>query len=196
MACKEFASANESMHMKNYTLLSASALLFLATSILASAGVYDHKVKSIDGKDVDLATYKGKVSLMVNVASHCGNTRQYTNLENLHQKFAEKGLAIIGFPANEFGAQEPGTNEEIAKFCTDKYGVKFDMMSKIVVKGEGIDPLYKELTDPDSKFGGKIGWNFEKFLVNKNGEVIARFKPRTSPEDPEVITAIEKALAE
>jgi len=154
-------------------------------------------MKGIDGKEVDLSKYKGKVVLLVNVASKCGLTPQYEALEGLHEKYAEKGLAIVGVPANEFGKQEPGTNEEIQKFCSTKYNVKFDMLSKVVVKWEGICPLYAFLTSKESnpKFGGEIGWNFTKFLVNKKGEVVGRFEPRTDPNSPEVIKAIEAELA-
>jgi glutathione peroxidase len=135
--------------------------------------------------------------LIVNVASRCGNTKQYTNLENLHKKYASQGLAVLGFPANEFGAQEPGTNEEIATFCKTKYAVDFDMFGKIVVKGDGIAPLYQHLTSAESnpKFAGPVTWNFEKFLIGRNGEVVARFKPKTNPEADEVVAAIEAELA-
>jgi glutathione peroxidase len=152
------------------------------------------KMKSIDGKDVDLSKYQGKVVLFVNVASKCGYTPQYKGLQDLHDKYAEKGLAIIGVPANEFGRQEPGTDEEIAKFCESKYNVKFDMMSKVVVKGEGICPLYKHLTSKDTnpKSSGEIKWNFTKFLVGRNGEIVARFEPAVKPEG--MVKAIEAEL--
>jgi glutathione peroxidase len=157
----------------------------------------DFKVTSIDGKPVNLSKYKGKVVLFVNVASHCGNTKQYANLENLHQKYGAAGLEILGFPANEFGAQEPGSNDEIAEFCKTKYSVDFPMFSKIVVKGDGIAPLYQFLTSPetDPKYAGPVTWNFEKFLVGRNGQIVARFKPKTSPESEEVVAAIEAELA-
>jgi glutathione peroxidase len=153
-------------------------------------------MKNIDGKDVNLSKYQGKVVLFVNVASQCGLTPQYKQLEALHEKYGKDGLCIIGVPANEFGKQEPGTNEEIKEFCSNKYNVKFDMLSKAVVKGEGICPLYKFLTSKDTnpKFAGDIGWNFTKFLIGKNGEVIGRFEPRTKPDAPEVIQAIETEL--
>jgi glutathione peroxidase len=156
----------------------------------------DFQMTSIDGKPVDLSKYKGKVVLMVNVASYCGNTKQYTNLESLHKKYQDQGLAVLGFPANEFGKQEPGTDAEIATFCKTKYSVDFDMFSKIVVKGEGIHPLYQYLTssETDGQFAGPITWNFEKFLIGRDGQVVARFKPRTSPESAEVVQAIEAAL--
>lgn len=154
------------------------------------------KMKSIDGKEVDLSKYQGKVVLFVNVASECGLTPQYKQLQALHQKYAKDGLAIIGVPANEFGAQEPGTDQEISKFCSTRYGVEFDLLSKVVVKGEGICPLYKFLTGKESnpKFAGDIKWNFTKFLLNRKGEVVARFEPRVSPDAKEVIDAIEAEL--
>lgn len=155
------------------------------------------KMKSLDGKPVDLSKYKGKVVLIVNVASQCGNTPQYAGLEELHEKYADKGLAILGFPANEFGAQEPGSDTEIAEFCEKNYGVKFDMFSKVVVKGEGQCPLYKYLTskDTDPKFAGDINWNFEKFLIGRDGNVVARFAPKVKPESEEVVSVIEEQLA-
>ena len=151
-------------------------------------------MNSIDGKPIDLSKYQGRVVLMVNVASQCGYTPQYAGLEELHKKYAAKGLSILGFPANDFGAQEPGTNGEIAQFCKQNYGVEFDMFSKIVVKGSGQAPLYKYLTS-HPKFRGEVDWNFEKFLVNRNGEVIARFKSDVEPDSREMVSAIEAALA-
>lgn len=151
-------------------------------------------MNAIDGKPVDLSKYQGKVVLMVNVASQCGYTPQYEGLQELHKKYAAKGLSILGFPANDFGAQEPGTNSEIAQFCKSNYGVEFDMFSKIVVKGSGQAPLYKYLTS-QSKLSGDVAWNFEKFLVGKNGEVIARFKSEVEPDSRQMVSAIESALA-
>jgi glutathione peroxidase len=155
-------------------------------------------MKSLAGEDVNLAKYHGKVVLVVNVASRCGLTPQYKQLEALHEKYADQGLAILGMPCNQFNGQEPGSAAEIKQFCTQKYGVKFDMFSKIEVNGEGADPLYKYLTALQTKpvGPGKISWNFEKFLINRQGEVVARFGPRTKPDAPDVVAAIEKALAE
>lgn len=154
-------------------------------------------MQSIDGEDVDLARYQGKVVMFVNVASKCGNTPQYKLLQQLHEKYHEQGLAILGFPANDFGKQEPGSNEQIAEFCEKNYGVTFDMFAKITVTGEEKHPLYQYLTDsqtnPDSP--GEVSWNFEKFLLGRDGKIIARFKPGTKPDAPEVISAIEEALA-
>jgi glutathione peroxidase len=156
----------------------------------------DFKMKSLKGEEVKLSTYKGKVVLMVNVASKCGLTKQYTKLEALHEKYNEKGLAVLGFPANEFGGQEPGTDAEIAEFCSSTYDVKFDMFSKVVVKGDGQCPLYKYLTSvkTDKIEPGDIKWNFEKFLVNREGEVVARFEPKTEPDSEVVLKAIEAEL--
>lgn len=159
--------------------------------------VLDYTMKSLDGHDVNLSKYKGKVVLMVNVASRCGLTPQYKGLEALHEKYRDQGFSILGFPANNFGQQEPGTNEEIHQFCQKNYGVKFDMFSKISVKGDDKAPLYKYLTeqDPIGKTKGDISWNFEKFLIGRNGQVVARFEPKTTPESPEVVKAIEIELA-
>jgi glutathione peroxidase len=156
-----------------------------------------YKMKKLDGKEVDLASYKGKVVLFVNVASQCGLTGQYEGLQDLHEKYGKEGLAIIGVPANEFGRQEPGSNEEIATFCKKNYGVGFDMLSKVVVKGDGICDLYKHLTSSESnpKFSGPISWNFEKFLVGRDGQVVARFAPRTSPDDAALVKVIETEIA-
>jgi glutathione peroxidase len=158
--------------------------------------VLNFKMKTLDGKDVELSKYQGKVVMFVNVASYCGNTKQYKQLQELHEKYAKDGLAIVGVPANEFKMQEPGTDAEIAKFCESNYNVKFDMMSKVVVKGEGICPLYKFLTSKDTnpKSPGDITWNFEKFIIGRNGEVVARFEPKTKPDADEVIKVIEEEL--
>ena len=157
------------------------------------ATIYDFSMKNIDGKEVPLKKYKGKVLLVVNVASYCGNTPQYKGLEALHETYKNQGFDVLGFPANEFGAQEPGTNASIKEFCEKTYRVKFPMFSKIVVKGEGIDPLYEWLTSTEG-FSGPIEWNFAKFLIGKDGKVVARFKPKTQPESQEVKDAIEAAL--
>ncbi|CAN5457962.1 glutathione peroxidase [soil metagenome] len=151
-------------------------------------------VKTITGESRSLEKYHGKVMLIVNVASQCGLTPQYAGLEKLHDELAGKGLAILGFPANEFGAQEPGTNGDIKTFCETKFGVKFDMFEKVKVKGDGIDPLFAYLTN-DSPFTGEIKWNFAKFLVGKDGAVVARFEPTVAPDAPELRAAIDKALA-
>lgn len=169
------------------TSLLAAAAIFNANSI------YDFTMENIDGKPVALKEFKGKVLLVVNVASQCGNTPQYAALEALFEKYGRRGFAVLGFPANEFGAQEPGSNSDIKAFCTENYKVKFPMFSKIVVKGEQTHPLYRWLIEHSGK-PDEISWNFEKFLVGKNGEVVARFSPKTKPDSPEVVAAIEKAL--
>jgi glutathione peroxidase len=157
----------------------------------------DFKLKSIDGKDFDLSQFKGKAVLLVNVASKCGLTPQYEALESLYEKYKDKGFVIVGFPANNFGGQEPGTEAEIKKFCSSKYNVQFPMTSKISVKGDDQHPLYKFLTSKDTNgdFAGDIEWNFAKFLVDRNGNVMARFASKTKPSDPQVVAAIEKAIA-
>jgi glutathione peroxidase len=182
-----------------------AGLLVLSTSMARADGkgekavgsVLDHKMKDIDGKDVNLSQYKGKVVMIVNVASKCGLTPQYKGLEATYKKYKDQGFVIIGVPANQFGGQEPGTDAQIKQFCTGKYNVTFPMMSKVVVKGEGIDPLYKQLTmeEKEAKFNGQIRWNFEKFIIGRNGEVASRFEPRTTPESPEVTKAIETELS-
>lgn len=148
-------------------------------------------MNSIDGKAVPLATFKGKVTLLVNVASRCGYTPQYTALEAVYEKYKDRGFAIAGFPANNFGEQEPGTNEEIKQFCSAKYNVTFPMFAKISVLGADQAPLYQFLT---KTAGGEIQWNFTKFLVDRNGKVIQRFESAVTPDSPEVIAAIESAL--
>src|ERR1035438_10134193 len=174
-------------------ILSLGVLLIMATSLFAGSGVYTFTLNSIDGKPAPLADYKGKVVLLVNVASQCGYTPQYTALEAIYEKYKDQGFVILGFPANNFGAQEPGTNEEIKTFCTRKYSVTFPMYAKISVKGSDIAPLYEYLT---KSTGGDIKWNFTKFLIGKDGAIVARFESKVKPDDPEVTAAIEKALAQ
>jgi glutathione peroxidase len=167
-----------------------TAVLFGATY------VHDFTLISIDGKPGRLSQYQGKVVLIVNVASKCGFTPQYTGLENVYEKYKDQGFVILGFPANNFGAQEPGTNAEIKTFCSSKYSVTFPMFAKVSVKGDDMCPLYKFLTDTQANpaTGGDIKWNFTKFLLGKDGKVITRFEPAVTPESPEVTGAIEKAL--
>lgn len=158
--------------------------------------IYDFTMKDIDGQDRNLADYRGKVLLVVNVASKCGFTKQYAGLEKLYQAYAGKGLVVLGFPANNFMGQEPGTEAEIKSFCTLNYGVTFPMFAKISVKGKDIHPLYAYLTDKKlhPEAGGAISWNFNKFLVGQNGAVLAHYGSRTAPEDQELIAAVEQAL--
>lgn len=162
------------------------------------SSVLDFKVKDIDGAEVALSKYQGKVLLIVNTASQCGLTPQYKGLEALYEKYKGEGLEVLAFPANEFGSQEPGTDEQIKEFCTTKYNVTFPVFSKIVVKGQGMHPLYSYLTNESSNpsHAGDIKWNFAKFLVDRKGEVIARFDPKTTPDSEEIVKALEKALAE
>lgn len=154
------------------------------------------KMNSLAGEEVDLAEYQGKVVMIVNVASKCGYTGQYEQLQKLHEKYASQGLAILGFPCNQFLGQEPGSAEEIQAFCRKNYGVTFDMFAKVEVNGENACELYKFLTSLDTrpKGAGKIGWNFEKFLIDRNGMVGARFGSGTKPDDPAVVTSIEREL--
>lgn len=163
----------------------------------ATPAALDFTVKSLAGEDVHLGQYHGQVVLVVNTASKCGNTPQYKPLQKLHEAHAEQGLAILGFPANNFGQQEPGTDEEIGDFCEQNYGVTFDMFSKVSVKGQDICPFYAFLTDEETNpgFAGPVRWNFEKFLISREGKVVARFSPRTQPDAPEVLAAIEAELA-
>ncbi len=192
--------------MLKTSVFAAVAALYLSTAIADNSNqdakktpaALSFKMNSLDGKEVDLSKkYEGKVVLVVNVASKCGLTPQYEQLQALHDKFAEQGLAVVGFPCNQFGAQEPGTPEEIREFCSSNYHVSFDLFAKIDVNGDSACPLYKYLTALDTKptEKGKISWNFEKFVINRNGEVVARFAPRTKPNDPEVLKVIEAELA-
>ena len=162
----------------------------------AGRSIYDFTLKSIDGQPTPLSSFHGKVVLLVNVASKCGFTPQYTALEATYEKYKAKGLVIVGIPANNFGSQEPGTNEEIKKFCSSKYQVTFPMMSKVSVTGEDKTPLYQFLTSQssDPRLAGEIKWNFTKFLFDRNGQPVARFEPNVTPDSPEVQSAIESAL--
>ncbi|OLP17308.1 glutathione peroxidase [Leptolyngbya sp. 'hensonii'] len=159
-----------------------------------SKSITDIVVKTIDGQEKSLSEYTGQVLLIVNVASYCGYTPQYKGLEQLHQKYASQGLRVLGFPCNDFGAQEPGSNEEIVQFCTLNYGVNFELFDKVRAKGTEKHPLYARLTSAIEPTGD-VGWNFEKFLVSKTGDVVARYKSSVSPESPELIAAIEQELA-
>jgi len=170
--------------------------MVMAASLFGASSVLDFTLNSIDGKPAPLADYRGKVALIVNVASHCGYTPQYEGLEAIYRKYKDRGFVVLGFPANNFGAQEPGTNAEIKQFCTRKYNVTFPMYAKISVKGADKAPLYQFLTDKQSNpaTGGEIQWNFTKFLVGRDGQVNARFESAIEPQSGDVIAAIEKAL--
>lgn len=162
---------------------------------MAETSVLDFTMKTIDGEQKPLAAYRGKVLLFVNVATYCGNTPQYAPLEKLYETYRDRGLVVLGFPANNFGAQEPGTDPEIKTFCTTKYGVAFDMFSKISVKGADIHPLYAYLTSRPG-LAGDVTWNFGKFLADRHGRVVARFTPKTAPDAPDLVAKIEALLAQ
>ena len=191
MCLEGFAILN---HMMKLMLLgmAAGAMAFGASS------VYDFTLTSIDGAAAPLSSFKGKVVLLVNVASKCGFTPQYAGLEKLYETYKDKGFVIVGVPANNFGAQEPGSNEEIKTFCSRNYNVTFPMMSKVSVKGTDTTPLYQYLTDKSAnpKTGGEIKWNFTKFLVDKNGNVINRFESAVTPEAADLVKSVEAALAQ
>ena len=158
--------------------------------------VYNFVMKDIDGKEVDLSDYQGKVLLLVNVASKCGYTTQYEGLQKIYSKYKDLGFVVLGFPANNFKGQEPGTDEEIKEFCQMNYGVEFPMFSKISVKGDDIHPLYKFLTSKEGsgEYSGEISWNFNKFLIDSSGKVINRFASKDKPESEKVVSAVESAL--
>ena len=170
-----------------------ACLTALVAVAAPATGFYDFKLDSIDGKPTALKKFKGKAVLVVNVASKCGNTPQYEGLERIYQKYKGRGFVVLGFPANEFGGQEPGTNAEIKQFCTGTYHVTFPMFSKIVVKGPETHPLYSWLVQNANRHE-EVEWNFAKFLVSPDGQVVGRFKPKAQPESEELIQAIEKIL--
>jgi glutathione peroxidase len=176
-------------------VIAIGSLAAMAALGRAAESVYDFTPSSIDGQPAPLSAWKGKVLLLVNVASKCGFTPQYKALESTYESYKDRGLVIVGFPANNFGGQEPGSNEEIKTFCSRTYNVQFPMMSKVSVKGEDQAPLYNFLTkEANPATAGDIKWNFTKFLVNREGKVVARFEPAVTPDSPEVKAAIEKAL--
>lgn len=178
--------------MKTLTFL--ISLLLMTASVVQAGSIYDLTMKDIDGKDVSLGAYKGKVLLIVNVASKCGFTPQYKGLESVYEKYKDKGFTILGFPCNQFGGQEPGTSSEIKEFCSSKYNVTFPMFEKIDVNGPSRHALYTLLAGKDSPFPGDIKWNFNKFLIGKDGKILKRFDSKVTPESPEVTAAIEAAL--
>lgn len=184
--------------------LAASLVLVLACSTdrstkgspqPAAPSIHGLSAKTIDGSERQLAEYAGKVALVVNVASKCGFTPQYEGLEELQRRYAPRGLRVLGFPANDFGGQEPGADPEIRSFCSTTYGVTFDLFAKISVVGPDMHPLYAKLTDASTPHGGPVQWNFTKFLVDAQGRVVDRFEPSTSPLSSEVVAAIERELA-
>jgi glutathione peroxidase len=184
------------MKLKNFFRIALmSATIAATSSAIAADSIYDIPLKDIDGKDTALKTYKGDVLLIVNVASHCGFTPQYTALEALNKKYGVQGLVVCGFPCNQFGGQEPGTSTEIKEFCTSKYNVTFPMFDKLEVNGKDRHPLYTVLAGTNSPFAGNIKWNFTKFLIGRDGKILARFGSMTKPDSEEVTKAIEAALA-
>lgn len=181
--------------MKTLGFLIILSMINFATADTASDSVYDFKPTNIDGKEIPLSQYKGKVLLIVNTASECGYTPQYEGLQNLYKKFNEEGLVILGFPANNFGGQEPGTDKQIKKFCKVNYDISFPMFSKLSVKGEKQHALFTYLTSaPNPDFMGDIKWNFEKFLIGTDGKLIRRFRSAIKPESKTITKAIEKVL--
>lgn len=185
--------------MKNLIII--TLLIFFSTLITeesAMPSIYDFTMDNIQGEPIALSEYKGKVVLIVNTASKCGFTYQYDGLEELYQTYKDSGLVVLGFPANNFLKQEPGTDAEIAEFCRINYGVTFPMFSKISVKGKDINPLYEYLTSKQSNpdFGGSITWNFNKFLISREGKIIARFGSRQKPLSDDIVAQVEKALNE
>jgi len=170
-------------------------VLTLQTLAVHAESIYDIKLKDIDGKDTTLANYKGKTILIVNVASHCGYTKQYAGLQAIYEKYKAKGFVVLGFPCNQFGGQEPGTNEEIKTFCSSKFNVTFPMFDKIEVNGKNRHPLYVQLAGKDSPFPGDIKWNFNKFLIGKDGKILKRCDSKVTPESEELTKAIEEAIA-
>jgi len=172
------------------------AILLMSSAAFAASSVHEFTMDALNGTPTPLANFKGKVLLVVNVASQCGYTYQYEGLQALYMKYKDQGLVVAGFPANNFGAQEPGSNAEIGAFCKSKFGVTFPMFSKISVKGSDKAPLYQFLTDKTAnpKTGGEIPWNFTKYLVDRDGKVLARFDAPVEPESKELTSAIEAAL--
>ena len=181
--------------MKCLALYLALSVLLLQVLLARGGDIYDIKLKDIDGKDTSLAAYKGKVLLIVNVASKCGFTKQYSGLQALQKKYTLNDFTVLGFPCNQFGSQEPGTNKEIKEFCSSKYNVTFPLFDKIDVNGDKRHPLYELLTGKDSPFPGDIKWNFNKFLIGKDGKILQRFDSQVTPESEGLTKAIEAALA-
>ena len=178
-----------------YMAILGALLLAQVVSAETPASLYSVPLKDINGKPTSLKAYQGKVFLVVNVASQCGLTPQYQALEAVHQKYQAKGFSVLGFPCNDFGAQEPGTNEEIKQFCSTKYTVTFPLFDKLHVKGPEQHPLYAILSGKAAPFPGDVKWNFGKFLVGRDGKIIKRFEPSVTPDAPEVTQAIDAALA-
>jgi glutathione peroxidase len=182
--------------MKIFILLLATLMTVQIVKADGSPAIQDIPLKDINGNDTSLKAYAGKVILLVNVASRCGNTPQYAGLEAMYEKYKDKGLVIVGVPSNDFLGQEPGTAEEIKDFCKKNYGVTFPLMAKVHVKGAEKCPLYAALTGAQSPFPGEVEWNFGKFLIDKDGKVIRRFNPKVKPEADDLVQAVKSALGE
>lgn len=183
------------MKLLPFIFAAAAASLLLSSTVHAEqANLYSIPLKDIDGKGASLQSYAGKVILIVNVASRCGFTPQYEGLEALWRKYKDKGFVLLGFPCNDFGSQEPGTNSEIKQFCSSKYDVTFPLFDKLHVKGAEQHPLYAALTGQSSPFPGPVKWNFGKFLIGTDGKIVARFDSEIEPDSPQLIEAIQKAL--
>jgi len=203
MDYRKVAIMNRMNAMCTALAMTALACVFAPAFVAAEeakkegAEVLQGKMKDIDGNEVDLAKYKGKVVMIVNVASKCGYTKQYKPLQEIHDKYKDKGFVVLGFPANDFMSQEPGDEAAIKEFCSSKYNVTFDMFSKITVQGDEAPALYKDLTskEKNGELGGEIKWNFTKFLVGKDGKVVARYESKVDPADEKVTAEIEKELA-
>lgn len=180
--------------MRRLRRLTLACLCLFLVAADSDRSLYDFELDRIDGEPQSLADYRGQVVMLVNVASKCGYTSQYEGLEALYDKYREQGFVVLGFPANDFGGQEPGTNAEIAEFCRATWAVDFPMFEKITVKGEGQHPLYAYLTSQPAPIGGEIEWNFQKFLVDRDGRIVERLSPRTRPRDPAVVEKIEALL--
>jgi glutathione peroxidase len=189
------ASAPEPKPAEATTVAPSAAAPAAPTTAAQGEPVINHQVQTLQGETISLSKYRGSVLLVVNTASECGYTPQYAGLEKVYEKYKDRGLVIVGFPSNDFGQQEPGSAQEIATFCQKNYGVTFPMMAKVHAKGPEIAPLYKTLTqDTPEGIKGEVKWNFTKFLVDKDGKVVARFESKVTPESPEVTGAIEKLL--
>ncbi len=181
--------------MRPTLILTVCALALLLVAGRETTGLYDFEVNRIDGTPTRLEAYRGQVLLIVNVASKCGYTPQYEGLESLYETYREQGFAVLGFPSNDFGGQEPGSNEEIATYCKATWGVQFPMFEKVEVRGEQKHPLYQFLTSRPAPVGGEIQWNFQKFLVDRNGQVVERLAPGTRPDDAALLARIESLIA-
>jgi glutathione peroxidase len=182
--------------MKLITILFAFALAQVITVSAQTKSLYDIPLKDIDGKDTSLKAYQGKVLLIVNVASKCGNTPQYAQLEALQKKYESQGFTVLGFPCNDFAGQEPGTADQIKEFCKSTYDVSFPLFDKLHVKGAEQHPLYAELTGPDSPFPGTIDWNFHKYIISRDGKILKSIKASTKPDNADVVASIEAAIAQ